>query len=80
MHYNLRKCADALCQKLSKLVRDCQTYSLPKLAYFFETQCSSNKYFIVTVTAKCLFIWLPKCLVLFALEQLNFHFIQFYYG
>ena len=30
------KCADAVCQKLSKLVRACQNYILPKLARFLR--------------------------------------------
>jgi len=37
--YHYLKCADAVYQKLSKLVHACRNYSLPKLAYFFETQC-----------------------------------------
>jgi len=37
--YHLWKCASAVYQKLSTLVRACRNYSLPKLACFFETQC-----------------------------------------
>jgi len=33
-------CANAVYQKLSKLVHACRNYSLPRLARFFETQCS----------------------------------------
>jgi len=35
---------EAVYQKLLKLVHVCRNYSLPKMANFFETQCS----FIVT--------------------------------
>jgi len=40
--YYCWKCADAVDRKLSKLVHACRSYSLPKLAHFFETQCISG--------------------------------------
>jgi len=34
--YHFQKCADAIYQKLSKLVHACRNYRLPKLACFFR--------------------------------------------
>ena len=35
--YHFRKCADAVYQKLSKLVYACRNYTLPEFARFVET-------------------------------------------
>ena len=40
--YHFWKCADAVNPRLTKLARACRNYSLPKLAHYFERQCSSS--------------------------------------
>ena len=40
--YHFWKCSDVVDLILSKLVHACRSYSLPKLAHFFDTQCRDD--------------------------------------
>jgi len=50
--YYFWNCADAVDRKLSKLVHACRSYSLLKLAHFFEKQCTSEDIKHITLTVQ----------------------------